>query len=263
MSTDTASSGSHGDAGRSSSLPACRHVQVQLGDPAIVKHTLDEQAAVFFLDHGYTEDTTLSNIRIGLSVVSILLTVLAQFYPLPYPANASFLKVCVVVYFILQAALQALHLLVETDAILVTNARTEQTGNEKSDGKKKKGGHHQKKKKKSSSSSAASDADGSLVLPAYPISLQASSPRYDTTYKVTLSTRPSSSLLLTLLAVFRRARTEAPAAVPAISVSAELQVTDFFDVNGVLLMERLEDRLSELMEQFADQAAALQGKKSE
>jgi hypothetical protein len=27
-------------------LPPCRHIRINLGDPAIVKHTLDEQAAM-------------------------------------------------------------------------------------------------------------------------------------------------------------------------------------------------------------------------
>lgn len=231
-------------------LPPCRHLRVNASDPALVKHLLDEQSAMFVLECGYTEDVSLSNLKLGLGVVSVLLTLLAQFYPLPFPANAGLLKWCVGVFFAIQALTQLMHMFVERDCILLTNKRTgDSSGGGKGKGKGKKGG---KSHSTASPSSASSSADG-LNLPPGAVSLHATLPRYETNYQLTLASRPDP----TLLGDIRSALSSASS--PDVRVSASIDITSVFDSNGVLLLELLHEQLRALMQQYARAA----GKKRE
>ena len=84
------------------------------------------------LDAGYEEDMSISNTKIGscvsrqpgaqpgsqctalatgLGLLTCATALLAQFYPKPFPENYWLLVACVVVYFLLNTALQVRHAL--------------------------------------------------------------------------------------------------------------------------------------------------------
>jgi hypothetical protein len=237
-------------------LPPCRHIKIQLGDPSIVKHTLDEQAAMYILDQGYTEDVTLSNVKIGLGVFSVLLTALAHFYPHILPGVGTwFLKACVVLFFILQGVLQVGHFLVEKDCILVTKKKQPQDEQETTPAAANKKGSNKKNATASSSTATSTPAREQLNLPVYPVSFQASLARYETAYHVSICTRTSEAFFARVPGL---SGTKDPH-TPEVSVSDSWECTEFFDANGVFLMERFQGRMKALLEKYA-QAAATSGK---
>lgn len=313
-------------------LPPCRHIRINLGDPAIVKHTLDEQAAMvsgaatgmearamgmliecmhmragvwtlsalhapvqkdkrivsdsppccvrcpsvrrsllcsqYVLDQGYVEDVRLSNLKLGMGAAAVLLTIVTQFWPVSFPESANFVKSCVLVYFVLQGVLQLVHLLVEKDCILLTKRRTENEAGadaavtSSSSAKGKKSASAKKKAvaapaddADSSSSSSSSSTIAPLSLPPYAVSLSASLERYSTDYSLTLATRTSESLSASLRgsSAATNLGTVSAAGVPQVSVSTVLQITDFFDANGVFLMERYQSSMRDLLQAFTNE----------
>jgi len=279
-------------------LPLCRHVRVNLGDPSLVKHTLDEQAAMYLLDQGYTEDVTLSNLKLGLGLFAVLLTLFAQFNPWapPFPEGAAMLKGCVLLFFAIQGVLQLLHLLVEKDCILLTKGRSEgeqaaaaaaESSSSSGNGSAKKTAlqlHQQKlleqqaaKLKKKGGAAAApapspssSASSSSLVpaelcvadLPSFAVSLQASLARYATDYQLTLATRTSESLCASLMGSSSSSAspksTVSPSGIPLVAVSVSLQITDYFDTEGVFLLERYQKSMQELLQAFKDEVQRVQ-----
>ena len=55
---------------------------------------------------GREEDGSYGNLKMGIMIVSVICGFIAQFYPLPFPANRALLSVCVVIYFALSSVLQ-------------------------------------------------------------------------------------------------------------------------------------------------------------
>lgn len=47
---------------------------------------------------GYTEDTRLSNLKLGIGAAVIAVALLAQFYPKKFPQNREFLLGCIALY---------------------------------------------------------------------------------------------------------------------------------------------------------------------
>ena len=219
--------------------------------------------AQYVLDQGYVEDVRLSNLKLGMGVVAVLLTILTQFWPVPFPESASFVKGCVLVYFVLQGVLQLVHLLVEKDCILLTKRRTGEEASAdaaaSSSAKGKKSGSAKKKAvaapADADSSSSSSGSNAPLSLPPYAVSLSASLERYSTDYSLTLATRTSESLSASLRgsSAATNLGTVSAAGVPQVSVSAVLQITDFFDANGVFLMERYQSSMRDLLQAFTDE----------
>lgn len=216
------------------------------------------------LDQGYVEDVRLSNLKLGMGVVAVLLTILTQFWPVPFPESASFVKGCVLVYFVLQGVLQLVHLLVEKDCILLTKRRTgeEASANAAASSSSAKGKKSGSAKKKAvaapadaDSSSTSSGSNAPLSLPPYAVSLSASLERYSTDYSLTLATRTSESLSASLRgsSAATNLGTVSAAGVPQVSVSTVLQITDFFDANGVFLMERYQSSMRDLLQAFTDE----------
>lgn len=72
--------------------------KVNLADGAALKRALDEAASKAVLSTGYQEDHTVSNLKIGFSLITCAFAALAQFYPQKYPDNWVLLVVCVLGY---------------------------------------------------------------------------------------------------------------------------------------------------------------------
>jgi signal peptidase complex subunit 2 len=88
-----------------------------------VKRVLDECAAVVVEDAGYEQNFFVSNVKIGLGLLTCATALVAQFYPMPFPDNYWLLLACVVAYFLLNTLLQAFVFLHEGDIILTTHSR--------------------------------------------------------------------------------------------------------------------------------------------
>jgi predicted protein tyrosine phosphatase len=230
---------------------------------------------------------TLSNLKLGFGVFAVLLTALAQFFPLPFPDNASFLKVCVLVYFAIQGLLQLLHLLVEKDCILLTKRHSSAAGEEDAAGSKsaapadakktalqqhqQKLMEQQKKKKGGAAAPASSPVSASSSssipseycvpnLPPFAVSLQASLARHSTDYQLTLATRTSESVFASLhSSSSANSGTVNAAGVPLVAVSVALSITDYFDAEGIFLMERYHKSMQELLQAFAEEVKRVTG----
>jgi hypothetical protein len=76
------------------------------------------------IDRGYLEDVFLSNVRIALGLAACAVALVAQFYPLKFPANVTLLVVCIAVYVLLNVALQYMAIVKEKNHILFTHPKT-------------------------------------------------------------------------------------------------------------------------------------------
>jgi hypothetical protein len=91
-------------------------VRVSKYDGNAVKQALDDVVAKVLLE-AYTEDTWISNGKLAMGAVCVVLGLVSQFYPLPFPSNLPLLKVCVAAYCILSALGWALAYWKEGDVI--------------------------------------------------------------------------------------------------------------------------------------------------
>jgi hypothetical protein len=93
------------------------------GDSLNHKRYLDDQVVRSFEDFFETdaapfeEDLSWSNLKMGIMTAASLSALLAQFYPLPFPANVWLLGGCVAVYFALSGVLQFMVTFLDKDAI--------------------------------------------------------------------------------------------------------------------------------------------------
>ncbi|OVA06476.1 Signal peptidase complex subunit 2 [Macleaya cordata] len=72
--------------------------KTNLLDPHSIKHLLDETVSEIVTARGYTEDNTMSNIRMFMGTIIILIALVAQFYPKKFPENREFLIGCIILY---------------------------------------------------------------------------------------------------------------------------------------------------------------------
>lgn len=84
----------------------------QLLDDVIIQHVIDGR--------GLKEDLTLSNYKLALGAFSCLIALASHFAPFSFPENMWFLKVCVVLYFLISTILSYLSYSVEGCTILTT-----------------------------------------------------------------------------------------------------------------------------------------------
>ncbi|RLM66535.1 hypothetical protein C2845_PM16G08900 [Panicum miliaceum] len=69
--------------------------KANLLDPHSIKHLLDETISDVVKSKGYTEDTRLGNLKLGIGAAVIAVALLAQFYPKKFPQNREFLLGCI------------------------------------------------------------------------------------------------------------------------------------------------------------------------
>ncbi|KAL9365256.1 hypothetical protein Peur_043129 [Populus x canadensis] len=94
--------------------------KANLLDHHSIKHILDESVSEIVVSRGHVEDVRMSNIRLFLGTIIIVIALLAQFYNKKFPQNRDFLIGCIVLYIVFNGLLQLIVHLKEKNAILVT-----------------------------------------------------------------------------------------------------------------------------------------------
>ncbi|GFS31662.1 microsomal signal peptidase 25 kDa subunit [Actinidia rufa] len=72
--------------------------KTNLLDHHSIKHTLDEAVTEIVTSRGYVEDVRMSNIRLLLGTIIIVIALVAQFYNKKFPENRNFLIGCIILY---------------------------------------------------------------------------------------------------------------------------------------------------------------------
>ncbi|CAO2816884.1 unnamed protein product [Amaranthus hypochondriacus] len=72
--------------------------KANLLDHNSLKHLLDETATEVVKGRGYVEDVRMSNVRLLMGTVIIIIALVAQFYPKKFPENKNFLIGCIILY---------------------------------------------------------------------------------------------------------------------------------------------------------------------
>ncbi|XP_052198316.1 signal peptidase complex subunit 2 [Diospyros lotus] len=94
--------------------------KANLLDHHSIKSILDESVTEIVTSRGYVEDHRMSNTRLFLGIVIILIALAAQFYPKKFPENRNFLIGCIVLYILVNVILQLIIYTKEKNAILFT-----------------------------------------------------------------------------------------------------------------------------------------------
>ncbi|VVB02803.1 unnamed protein product [Arabis nemorensis] len=96
--------------------------KANLLDHNSLKHILDESVSDIVTSRGYKEDVRLSNLKLILGTVIIVVALIAQFYNKKFPENKDFLIGCIALYpfFLLNGVLQLILYTKEKNAILFT-----------------------------------------------------------------------------------------------------------------------------------------------
>ncbi|CAE6040029.1 unnamed protein product [Arabidopsis arenosa] len=99
--------------------------KANLLDHHSIKHILDESVSDIVTSRGYKEDVRLSNLKLILGTIIIVVALVAQFYNKKFPENRDFLIGCIALYpffleFVLNAVLQLILYTKEKNAILFT-----------------------------------------------------------------------------------------------------------------------------------------------
>ncbi|CAK8538268.1 unnamed protein product [Lathyrus sativus] len=94
--------------------------KANLLDHHSVKHILDESVSEVVKGRGYVEDVRLSNVRLLIGSVIIVIALFAQFYKKKFPENRDFLLACIALYVIFNGLLQLIIYTKEKNAILFT-----------------------------------------------------------------------------------------------------------------------------------------------
>jgi Microsomal signal peptidase 25 kDa subunit (SPC25) len=97
--------------------------KIETGDSIKVKQVLDDSTmdAVVCLC-GHAADYRLENLKLFFMFLSCVFAMVAQFYPIPFPASRPLLGVCCASYGILSTVLQYMITFVDKDTILLTNS---------------------------------------------------------------------------------------------------------------------------------------------
>ncbi|RID69984.1 hypothetical protein BRARA_C02041 [Brassica rapa] len=98
--------------------------KANLLDHNSIKHILDESVSDIVTSRGYKEDVRLSNLKLFLGAIIIVVALVAQFYNKKFPENRDFLIGCIALYpflyVVLNGVLQLILYTKEKNAILFT-----------------------------------------------------------------------------------------------------------------------------------------------
>ncbi|CAO2816882.1 unnamed protein product [Amaranthus hypochondriacus] len=94
--------------------------KANLLDHNSLKHLLDETATEVVKGRGYVEDVRMSNVRLLMGTVIIIIALVAQFYPKKFPENKNFLIGCIILYIVFCGLLQLIIYTKEKNAIMFT-----------------------------------------------------------------------------------------------------------------------------------------------
>ncbi|PIA28072.1 hypothetical protein AQUCO_07200004v1 [Aquilegia coerulea] len=95
--------------------------KTNLLDPNSIKHLLDETVTEIVTSRGYKEDVRLSNVKLLIGSIIIIIALIAQFYPKKFPQNKDVLIGCIILYIIFNILLQVIIHTKEKNAILFTH----------------------------------------------------------------------------------------------------------------------------------------------
>ncbi|XP_015579461.1 signal peptidase complex subunit 2 [Ricinus communis] len=94
--------------------------KANLLDHHSIKHILDESVSEIVTSRGYVEDVRMSNVRLLMGTIIIIIALVAQFYKKKFPENRDFLIGCIVLYIVFNGLLQLIIYTKEKNAILFT-----------------------------------------------------------------------------------------------------------------------------------------------
>ena len=94
--------------------------KANLLDHHSIKHILDESVSEVVTSRGFVEDVRLSNVRLLIGAIIIVIALFAQFYKKKFPENRDFLIACIALYVIFNGLLQLIIYTKEKNAILFT-----------------------------------------------------------------------------------------------------------------------------------------------
>ncbi|XP_022996614.1 probable signal peptidase complex subunit 2 [Cucurbita maxima] len=94
--------------------------KANLLDHHSLKHLLDESVSEIVTSRGYVEDVRLSNVKLIMGTVIIIIALVAQFYKKKFPENRDFLIGCIILYVVFNGILQFIVYTKEKNAILFT-----------------------------------------------------------------------------------------------------------------------------------------------
>uniref|UniRef100_A0A5B7A899 Signal peptidase complex subunit 2 n=1 Tax=Davidia involucrata TaxID=16924 RepID=A0A5B7A899_DAVIN len=94
--------------------------KTNLLDHHSIKHLLDESVNEVVTSRGYIEDVRMSNIRLVMGTIIIIIALVAQFYNKKFPENRNFLIGCIILYIVFNGLLQLIIYTKEKNAILFT-----------------------------------------------------------------------------------------------------------------------------------------------
>ncbi|KAI3427879.1 uncharacterized protein J3R85_009121 [Psidium guajava] len=100
--------------------PSKNAKKANLLDQHSIKHILDESVSEIVKSRGYVEDVRMSNVRLLIGTVIIVIALFAQFYKKKFPENRDFLIACIVLYIVFNGILQLLIYTKEKNAIMFT-----------------------------------------------------------------------------------------------------------------------------------------------
>ncbi|XP_023907281.1 signal peptidase complex subunit 2 [Quercus suber] len=94
--------------------------KANLLDHHSIKHILDESVSEIVTNRGYVEDVRMSNIRLVMGTIIIVIALVAQFYKKKFPENRDFLIACIALYVVFNGLLHLIIYTKEKNAILFT-----------------------------------------------------------------------------------------------------------------------------------------------
>ncbi|KAB2047042.1 hypothetical protein ERO13_A13G016600v2 [Gossypium hirsutum] len=94
--------------------------KANLLDHNSLKHILDESVSEIVTSRGYAEDVRMSNVRLFIGTIIIVIALFAQFYKKKFPGNRDFLIGCIVLYIVFNVILQLISYTKEKNAIMFT-----------------------------------------------------------------------------------------------------------------------------------------------
>lgn len=96
---------------------------IETGDSVKVKQVLDDATIAAITEGGYEANFSWENLKLLLMFISCVFAMVAQFFPIPFPASRPLLAVCCASYFIISTVLQYFVTFVDKDTILFTKAK--------------------------------------------------------------------------------------------------------------------------------------------
>ncbi|XP_042515393.1 probable signal peptidase complex subunit 2 [Macadamia integrifolia] len=94
--------------------------KANLMDPHSIKHLLDKSITEIVASLEHVEDVRMSNIRLFMGAIIIIISLVAHFYLKKFPVNKNFLIRCIKLYIVLNGLLQLIIFTKEKNVILFT-----------------------------------------------------------------------------------------------------------------------------------------------